>query len=291
MNIKTFETLSVRYTFAEVAFIFSVRVTRLMKIAIAQVRGQMDDPPANASKAKMLLSNVDADLFIFPEMFASGYDAKCARFVDGSDTILMNKMEMFMTKIETQIANRGCFALFGRPVFENGKLYNAAVLSDGKVKQVYRKIHLNVNDKFSEKDVFAAGNEPMIFECKGLKIGIAMGNDIMFNEMFRWYALKGVDLAVCISAVPQKVLSRYEKVLPARCIENSLDIVFVNMVGPDPGFTMAGGSRYITSDGTVVESCPDSSDVRQIKLNVDALKASKEGRASLKDIRKDIDWS
>jgi predicted amidohydrolase len=262
-----------------------------MKIAIAQVRGQIDDPPANASKAKMLLSNVDADLFIFPEMFAVGYDMKCARFVDGTDPIMMNKMESFVNKLNTQIAARGCYALFGSPVFENGKVYDAAILSDGKEKQVYRKIHLNANDKFSEKDIFAAGNKPEIFECKGLKIGVAMGNDIMFSEMFRWYALRGVDLVVCISAVPQKTLSRYEKVLPARCIENSLDIIFVNMVGPDPGFTMAGGSMYITSDGTVVESCPDSSDVRQIKLNEDSLKVSKEGRAFLKDIRKDIDWS
>jgi len=262
-----------------------------MKIAIAQVRGQIDDPPANASKAKMLLGNVDADLFIFPEMFAVGYDMKCARFVDGSDPILKNKMDMFMTKMETQITNRGCCALFGAPVFENGKLYDAAILSDGKEKQVYRKIHLNVNDKFSEKDIFAAGNKPEIFNCKGMKIGVAMGNDIMFNEMFRWYAMKGVDLVVCISAVSQRTLSRYEKVLPARCIENSLDIVFVNMVGPDPGFVMAGGSMYVTSDGTVVESCPDSSDVRQIKLNDDALKASKEGRGFLKEIRKDVDWS
>ncbi|MCL2890555.1 MAG: carbon-nitrogen hydrolase family protein [Methanomassiliicoccaceae archaeon] len=262
-----------------------------MKIAIAQVRGQIDDPPANASKAKMLLGNVDADLFIFPEMFAVGYDANCARFVDGSDQIMMNKMEMFMNKLNTQIAARGCCALFGAPVFENGKLYDAAVLSDGKEKQVYKKIHLNANDKFSEKDVFAAGNEPKIFDCKGMRIGVAMGNDLMFNEMFRWYALKGVDIVVCISAVPQKTLSRYEKIIPARCIENSIDIVYVNMVGPDPGFVMAGGSRYVTSDGTVVECCPDSSDVRQIKLNDDALKASKEGRAFLKDIRNDIGWS
>ena len=262
-----------------------------MKIAIAQVRGQMDDPAANASKAKMLLNNIDADLFIFPEMFATGYDKGCAKFVNGADPILMSKMEMFMNKLDTHIANRGCYALFGSPVFENGKLYDAAILSDGKTKQVYRKIHLNVNDKFSEKDVFAPGNEPAIFECRGLRIGVAMGDDIMFNEMFRWYASKGVDLVVCISAVSQKVLDRYERILPARCIENSLDIVFVNMVGPDPGFMMAGGSKYITSDGTVVENCPDSSDVRQIKLNEDELKRSKEGRGFFKDIRKDIDWS
>ena len=255
-----------------------------MKIAIAQVRGQMDDPAANASKAKMLLNNIDADLLVFPEMFATGYDKDCAKFVNNIDALFMNKLN-------TQIANRGCCALFGCPVLEDGKLYNAAILSDGKAKQIYRKIHLNANDKFSEKDVFAAGNEPAIFECKGLRIGVAMGNDVMFNEMFRWYASKDVDLVICISAVSQKVLDRYEKVLPARCVDNSLDIVFVNMVGPDPGFTMAGGSKFITSDGNVAENCPDSSDVRQIKLNADELKRSKEGRVLLKEIRKDVDWS
>ncbi|MDR0198665.1 MAG: carbon-nitrogen hydrolase family protein [Methanomassiliicoccaceae archaeon] len=254
-----------------------------MRIAIAQVRGQIDDPPANASKAKMLLNNTDVDLLIFPEMFATGYDRNCVQFVD-------NMQRLFRDKLNMHVKNRGCSVIFGAPVRYDGKLYNCAILTDGDNDQVYRKIHLDANEKLPEKDMFAAGGGPVIFGFKDIKIGMMIGNDIMFGELSRWYAANDVDLAVCISAVPKQVMERYEKVLPARCVENSMEIIFVNMVGPDPGIVMAGGSRYVSSDGVVVEACTDSSDVRIIKLDPERIKRSKERRTFLKEIRKDIDW-
>jgi len=255
-----------------------------MRIAIAQVRGQLDDPAANVSKAKMILNNTDVELLIFPEMFATGYDRNCGKFMKNLDML-------FTEKFNRNIQNKKCHVLFGTPVEENGKLYDCAVLTDGANRQVYKKIHLDINEKFTEKDVFTAGNEPKIFECGPLRFGVAIGNDAMFGELFRWYAANGADMVICISAVSKPVMERYDKVLPARCAENSMEMIFVNMVGPDAGFTMAGGSRYISSNGNVIENCTDSSDVRLIKLDVDRIKAAKNGRGFLKEIRKDINWS
>jgi predicted amidohydrolase len=252
-----------------------------MRIAIAQVRGQMDDPAANVSKAKMLLNNTDVDLLVFPEMFATGYDMKCEKFMQNLDALFMNKFNTTVTK-------RGCSVLFGCPAAgDDGKLYNCAILTDGENKQIYRKIHLDT----VEKDVFAAGNEPKIFNFKGIKFGIAVGNDVMFGELFRWYAANDADAVLCISAVPKTIMMRYERVLPARCADNSLEMIFMNMVGPDPGVVMAGGSKHISSDGLILENCTDSSDVRIIKLDAERIKRSKERRGFLNEIRKDIDWS
>ena len=256
-----------------------------MRIAIAQVRGQMEDPAANVSKSKMLLNNIEADLLVFPELFATGYDKNCGRYMKDLDVLFMNKFNQVVSKKKIP-------PLFGCPVLdESGKLYDCAVLTDGTNRQIYRKIHLDVNEKFSEKDVFAAGNEPKIFLHGGLKIGIAIGSDIMFNELFRWYAANDVDLVICIAALSKNVIERYERILPARSVDNSLEIIFVNMVGPDPGFTMAGGSKYVSSDGVVLENFTDGSDVRIIKLDAERTKRSKEGRTFMKEIRKDIDWS
>jgi NAD+ synthase len=254
-----------------------------MKIAIAQVRGQIDDPPANASKAKMLVNNTDVDLLIFPEMFATGYDMNCARHAKDMDLL-------FMDKFNRVIQNKGCSALFGSITPGDGRPYNSAILTDGKDRQVYHKIHLDVNEKFSEKDVFTPGPGPKIFEFRDLKIGMAIGRDIMFGELFRWYSANGANIVICISAVSGEVSEMYDRVMPARCIENSMGMIFVNMVGPDPGYILAGGSKYISSQGAVLESCSDSSDVRIFKLDIDRIKESK-GKGVLKDVRKDIDWS
>ncbi|MCL2712534.1 MAG: carbon-nitrogen hydrolase family protein [Methanomassiliicoccaceae archaeon] len=255
-----------------------------MRIAIAQVRGQIDDPAANVSKAKMILNNTDVDLLIFPELFATGYDRKCSDQMKNLDAFFMNKFNV-------NVKNKGCSVIFGSPVEENGKLYDCSILTDGENKQIYKKIHLDVNEIFSEKDVFASGNEPKIFQFRDLKIGAVIGNDIMFNELFRWYSSKDADIVVCISAVSKKNADRYEKILRARCIDNSLDIVFVNMVGPDPGFNMAGGSMYLSSDGEILERCTDSSDVRIFKLNEEKIAQAKKNRTFLKEIRKDINWN
>jgi predicted amidohydrolase len=256
-----------------------------MRIAIAQVRGQIDDPAANVSKAKMILNNTDVDLLIFPELFATGYDRNCGNFVKNLDMLFFNKFN-------TNVKNKGCSVIFGCPVIaDDGKLYDCSMLTDGENVQIYKKIHLGVNPRFSEKDVFAAGSEPVIFKFGDMRIGAAIGNDMMFNELFRWYSAKGVDMIVCISAVPSAVAEKYEKVLQARCIDNSVDAIFVNMVGPDPGFTMAGGSMYVSADGEILERCTDSSDVRIFKLNESRIALSKENRKFFSGIRKDIDWS
>ena len=254
-----------------------------MRIAIAQVRGQVDDPPANASKAKMLLNNTDVDLLIFPEMFATGYEKNAVQFAANIAAVFKDKAYRF-------VKEKGCSVIYGCPLQFDDGIYDCAVLSDGENEQIYRKIHLDANEKFSEKDIFKAGNAPVIFNFKDLKIGVMMGNDIMFGEMMRWYSAKDVDIVVCISAVSKPVMERYEKMLPARCIENSVEMIFVNMVGPDPGFVTAGGSKHISYDGTVLENCTDSSDVRIIKLDAERIKRSKEKRTFLKEIRKDIDW-
>ena len=255
-----------------------------MRIAIAQARGQMDDPPANASKAKMLLLNTDVDLLIFPEMFATGMDKNCPQFAPNLNGLFKTKAYKFVKEERRPI-------LYGSPVQYDDGLYNCAILTDGENEQIYRKIHLSANEKFDEKELFKAGNEPKIFDFHGLRIGMAIGRDLMFNELFRWYSAQDVDIVICIAAVSKQSIDQYEKMLPARCVDNSLEIIFVNMVGPDPGFVLAGGSRYVSYEGNVLERCTDSSDVRVIKLDAERIKKSKENRKFLQEIRKDIDWS
>ena len=251
-----------------------------MKIAVAQVRGQIDDPAANASKAKMLINNTDVDLLVFPEMFATGRDIKCGQFMKNMDAL-------FFGKVNANLKAKKCSMLFGCPAEESGKLYNCAILTDGDNTQIYRKIHLSGDTRFPEKKIFAAGTEPVIFECGGMSIGVAAGNDIMFNELFRWYASRDVDMIICIAAVPHDTMEMYEKLLPARCAENSVEMIFVNMVGPDSGYVMAGNSRYISANGNIIESCSDSSDVRIIKTDEDRIKRSKADREALKEAWKE----
>ena len=53
-----------------------------MKITLVQSRGVVGDTKVNYFKAKMRISNVESDIFVFPEMYMSGYvkDVKSVNF-------------------------------------------------------------------------------------------------------------------------------------------------------------------------------------------------------------------
>ena len=60
-----------------------------------------------------------------------------------------------------------------------GKIYNAAaVISDGKLQDVYHKQELPNYGVFDEKRYFSRGQNPGVLTVKGVKIGINICEDI-----------------------------------------------------------------------------------------------------------------
>lgn len=254
-----------------------------MNITMVQAVGHVDDPTANAFKIRMRVNNIESDLFIFPEMVMCGYvrskDKMHLKVVEGRE---MDMIKEFSSK-------KGAAIICGGPRSDGDKVYNSAYFINGDDVSSYSKIHLPSDGFTDETKLFEPGKEPVIIEYKGIKFGLAMSHDIYFPELFRWYAKNGADMIICISAVPEEEQRRFEKIIPARAIENSMSIILVNMVGMDSGIKMAGGSMFVTSDGVVKETFSDSSDVRTLRFKDDDLK-SKGGRPILEEVRTDISW-
>ena len=255
-----------------------------MKITLVQSRGHIDDPEANFGKMKMRVGPVDADMFIFPEMYMTGYvSAKEKMHIKVIESRMLTKYKEYSTK-------RDSVVVIGGPLSDNDKVYNALYYINGQDVKTYRKIHLSSNGVAKEKELFSPGNEPLCVEHSGLKFGFSISHDIYFPDMFRWYAANGVDIMVCIAAVPEEIMNDYEKLLAARAVENSMHIMFVNMVGTDPGVQMIGKSRFISPSGEILESCSESSDVREIRINEEEIKEAKKNRFIVDESKKDISW-
>jgi len=253
-----------------------------IRITISQSRGQIDDPEANYAKTKMVVGNVDADIFIFPEMFLCGY-------VRTKEKMHLSIIEgRMLPKFKEYSKKRDCAIVCGGPLTDDGKIYNAAFFINGDDVRSYRKIHLRSDALAQEKELYSAGNEPFCVDHKGLRFGLAISHDLFFPELFRYYASNDVDAVICISAVPERIMDDYEKLIAARAVENSMHIIFVNMVGEDPGEMMIGRSRWVSPKGNVIESCTESSDVRQLRIDEQEIRDSKKGRSILSEVRKDI---
>lgn len=249
-----------------------------MKITLVQSRGLMQDPTVNYFKARMRVNNIDSDMFIFPEMFCSGYS--------GDEEIL--KIGDLKTKILDRLSTlsdfRGSAIIAGCPVKEGDKIYNAAYLIDADKQYVYKKMKLTSEGPFDETKVFTPGNQPMIVNHQGVKIGMSIGDDLLMHSLFNFYGQQGCDIIVCISAYTDKQIDKFEKIVMCRAAENNIPIILCNMVGNDCGVKMAGRSKYIDADGNIAESCTDSSDVRTITIDEEQLNEIRARRKPITDV-------
>jgi NAD+ synthase (glutamine-hydrolysing) len=236
------------------------------------------DPTVNFFKARMRINNVDSDMFILPEMFCSGYTNDMeAMKIDLLD-------EKIVSKLSELSVNRGCAIICGCPRKEDDKIFDCALLIDGKNVTPYKKMILGKDGAFDETKTFTAGNQPMIIDHMGVKIGMSVGDDLLSPELFKFYAENDVDIIVCISAFNEAQMSRFDKIVVSRAAENSLPVILCNMVGPDCGQNLVGRSKYIGADGSIIESCTESSDVREINVDEESLKKAKCARVLLPDL-------
>ena len=99
----------------------------------------------------------------------------------------------------------------------------------GKVSAVYRKVQLYGGD---ESDAFAAGDELLVVELCGVKIGLMICFDVEFPEVARALARGGAEMLVTISANMEPFGNDHAVFCSARALENGLPHVYVNQVGP-----------------------------------------------------------
>jgi predicted amidohydrolase len=187
----------------------------------------------NLSQITSTINGSLAYLDIFPE-YAMGvpvngltrkFVAKNAEPLDGN----------FVSEILGATRQRKSAAVFTAFLKENQALYNAAILAEhGKIRAVYKKIHLFDAYGYKESELFAPGRQLAVLEVKDFKIGLAVCFDLRFPEMFRSMAYKGADLFVVPSAwyKGNHKLEQWRILVRARAHENTAYLVAVDQIGP-----------------------------------------------------------
>lgn len=115
----------------------------------------------------------------------------------------------------------------------------AVISKDGEMLCRYDKIHT-----FSHSTVeaeFVGGDNPVVVEIDGLKIGIAVCYDLRFAELFLYYAKK-CDAIIVPSAWPKSRIFEFKSLLCARAIESRCEIFAPNYI--NGGFAKKGAFAY-----------------------------------------------
>ena len=200
-----------------------------MKIAIISMRPKIGDKKTNLEKMKKYVGQKKADFYVFGETTLTGYTCKdehrnLAEKIDGASIKYMKKIAK----------EKKVYIVFGMPLLDskvNGLIHNAAILihPNGKVDS-YNKWFLPTFGAFEEKIFFDEGEDLPVFKTKFGKIGMIVCYDLFFPELCKAYSLQGADIIICISAAPSVNRKYFEALLPARAIENTVFMVYVNIV-------------------------------------------------------------
>jgi NAD+ synthase (glutamine-hydrolysing) len=228
----------------------------LLKVALAQINPTVGDIPGNARKIAERISEArdqGAALVVFPELALSGYPPEDLLL----KTSFLEQVAAALQELAGQ--TRGIVALVGFPESADD-VYNAvAVLADGEVAAIYRKMYLPNYGVFDEQRYFQSGAEAGIFELNGVPIGITICEDIWEpGPPAMTEALAGAQVIVNLSASPYRVGYGHgrERMLVQRAVDNLAAVVFVNTVGGQDELVFDGHSVALDQDGRVLARCP-----------------------------------
>jgi len=207
------------------------------RIALAQCEVS-DSPEKNRNKAEQLIKKAaqkKAHIIVFPEYFVTGTKIKL-KTAAAHESEYIKAYQELAKKYKIDVVP-------GSMVHEDdcGR-HNMSVYidSEGNVVGNYRKVHLWLSERASLAD----GHRSVVFNTKHGKIGLIICWDLMFPEIFRKMARKGVELVICPSywsdgdcySFDKKYGTRSdEKIVDALCVErafeNEVVLAYCNGVG------------------------------------------------------------
>ena len=189
----------------------------------------------------MALEAEPCDLAVFPELFLSGYrvgDRFHELAVGPGDAIWSGLVGLARTHHATLVVGAPT-----RSDERKGELQNAVLAfgADGSVGAQVKRYLPNFGP-FEEGVPFTPTDESRPVPFGTHRLGLSICYDTFFPEVSRSLALAGADVLIVVSASPVTSGPLFDKLLPARAIENGLPVVYVNRVGVEDGVVFGGGS-------------------------------------------------
>ena len=223
-----------------------------LRIALAQLNVVVGDVAGNVARIKDAIRQArdehSADLVVFSELAVCGYPPEDLLFQSGLRKQVAAALE------EIRQAAAGIAVLVGYPEYQDDDhIFNSALLYiDAQAKANYRKHCLPNYSVFDEERYFTAGDEAVVVEVKGIRIGLTICEDVWEPDPCIKAARAGAQLLISINGSPFRLGKQAlrEVVLAQRCDEVCLPIVYQNMVGGQDELVFDGGSFVFGADGS-----------------------------------------
>jgi predicted amidohydrolase len=247
------------------------------------LRGRVEANLATVTRMVEESARRGSQLVVFPELWSTGYDLKRAAqhatainegvFAEIAGLARQHKIDIVGSQL----------SLLG-----DGQYGNTAVYFDhnGENLGSYSKVHLF--GPMQEIEYLTAGDSLAIVETRWGKAGLAICYDLRFPELFRAYALAGVQAVILVAEWPRPRLAHWRTLLRARAIENQMFIIACNRVGQTGSTAFFGHSCLLDPCGEAIIEAGEGAGLYTAELDMEQLTAVRESMPVFADRRPDV---
>jgi predicted amidohydrolase len=237
-----------------------------LRIALAQIAPRLGALDENLARHHALIAearDAGAGLVVFPELGLTGYLLQdlAAEVAIGADDPRLAELARAAEGLSAVVS-------FVEESADHRLFIAAALLEDGEVRHVHRKVFLPTYGLFDERRFFAAGDVVRATPSRlGVGVGLSVCEDFWHMSTAQLLALDGAQILVNVSASPGRDLattnevglgtaSSWRLLMRTYAQLTTSFVVFVNRVGVDESITFWGGSEVIDPAGRPVFSAP-----------------------------------
>lgn len=237
-----------------------------LNLALIQTTLAWHDRQANLEHFELLLEQArGADLIILPEMFTTGFSMASATLAEAENGPTSKWLRAQAAKLDAVIT--GSIIVQAADGSHRNRLLWAR--PDGEVWH-YDKRHLF--RMAGEHNHFTPGERQVQFELKGWRVRPLICYDLRFPVWSR--DPQDTDLLLYTANWPGARRQHWNRLLPARAIENLCYVAAVNRVGTDgKGFAYTGDSQVLDFQGETLLSAGEADGVFQVVLDAAELAA------------------
>ena len=226
----------------------------MLRVALGQFNATVGDLAGNAAKMRRIYADAmarGAELLVFPELAVCGYPPEDLLHKKH----FLEDNQRFIEKLAADCPEKTIVVGFAE--CHGGNTYNsAAVLENGCISKVYRKVRLPNFGVFDEQRYFQSGDEPLIIKLKDLNIAITICADIWDIEWLDNFfgEIGAIQMVLNISASPFH-LGRTEQRLAMldECAKKfNCAVCYCNLVGGQDELVFDGRSCFVDSTGKIM---------------------------------------
>jgi NAD+ synthase (glutamine-hydrolysing) len=237
-----------------------------LRIALAQIAPRLGDLDANLARHRDLMDEAreaGAGLVVFPELGLTGYLLQ-----DLAPEVAMGQHDSRLRRLARESRDLSTVVGFVEESSDHRLFIAAALLEDGRVRHVHRKVFLPTYGLFDERRFFAAGTElRSVDSAIGARVGLAVCEDFWHLAVPQLLALDGAEVLINISSSPGRDVAAINEVglgtatswrtlMRTYAQLTTTFVVFCNRVGVEESITFWGGSEVIAPSGETLFSAP-----------------------------------